>query len=488
MAHFSSVEVVFTESQFDWLHAHLFQDEHEQCAYAFAAPAEGNGRLKLLVHHIIPIAPEDNFIPDDGCLDFTPAPAECIAQHPPDSYYSLIEIYSHPFAQRAIKLSTIDIDDIEKTHQRFACFANTTAHPFHHVILILGPDSADGIIYDPSAKNTYSINCVTFLSHPIRRYDIKDKHPQNDNTYLARYSRQAQAFGERGQAQVKATRVGIVGLGGVGSAVAQQLALLGVRDFVLVDGDTLEESNLNRFVGANWQDTARRRRKTDIVKNILMDLDPLYMNIAVHAACFPTAPSVDALKTCDVVFGCTDNHGSRLLLNNFAVQYMLPYIDIGVGINTQPDGTLAEAGGQYRVVMPGGYCLECIRAINPVLAAEDLRSADQRALHKAHGYLPTEDIHAPSVAFLNSTLVSLAVGEFLNLLTAFRKPQRLVYYFLHDHSTRSIHANPRCDCVVCGSGGRLAMGDLELVVGLPSPSSVDLLDLPVPTHGRPSKP
>ncbi|MCU0464102.1 MAG: ThiF family adenylyltransferase [Anaerolineae bacterium] len=484
MVHLSSVEVVFTGSQFDWLHAHLFQDDNKQSAFAFAAPAEGNERLKLLIQHLIPVQPEDYLTQCDGCLHLKPERVERIAQYALDHRYSLIEINIHKPEPGTLESSSIDL---KATGSYFIGFAHKPPHPFHHIKLVFSPDSADGIIYESDSGVTRPIDRVTVLGHPIRRYDVKPKgkYPQGDTDYLARYNRQVQAFGERGQAQVKATRVGIVGLGGVGSAVTQQLALLGVREFVLVDGDILEESNLNRFVGANWDDASRHRKKAEVIQDFLETLDPTYMNITVHATPFPTPSSVDALKICDVLFGCTDTHGSRLLLNNFAVQYMLPYIDIGVGINTNPDGTLAEAGGQYRVVMPDGYCLECVRAINPVLAADDLRSTDQQALRQAHGYIPTENISAPSVAFLNNTLVSLAVGEFLNLLTAFRSPQRLVYYFLNDHSTRTIHAHRRTDCVVCG-GDHLAMGDLEPVVGLNTVPPIAPLDLPVPTHGRPS--
>jgi len=176
------------------------------------------------------------------------------------------------------------------------------------------------------------------------------------------------------------------------------------------------------------------------------------------------------------------------LLNSFSVQYMLPYIDIGVGINTDDDGKITESGGQYRVVMPDGFCLECIRAINANLAADDLLSPDQRQIRRAHGYIPDEDIHAPSVAFLTSTLASLAVGEFLNLLTGYRAQQRLTYYFLHDQSLRAIHADRRDDCAVCDPNGRLAMGDHETILGLNAVSPSAPTNLPVPTDGRPPSP
>lgn len=477
------VEVVFSGDQFSWLHAHLFQPNgDEQAAFAFAAPVEADGQLKLLVHHLVPMEAADFVTQNGGYLHMTDDAAQRIARYTLTNPYSLIEIHSHPFADESVGFSGIDTS---QAAPRFAWFASKTQPPFHHLMLVFGHDSADGMIYNPEAGTMDAISGVTVLSHPIKRYIIRqpDAHtPAQAARYQARFARQVQAFGEGGQARVKATRVGIVGLGGVGSAVAQHLALLGVRDFVLMDGDALEESNLNRFVGGDWHDAARARKKVDVVRDALIAVDAA-TRVDVFSAHFPTADGASALKQCDVLFGCTDNHGSRLLLNNFALQYMLPYIDIGVGLNTDADGRLTESGGQYRVVMPDGFCLECVRAINANMAADDLLPPDQRQIRRAHGYIPNEDIHAPSVAFLNGTLASLAVGEFLNLLTGYRSAHRLTYYFLNDNRTLNVHADRRDDCAACGMEGRLAMGDLTSIMGLTPVTSPTSSTFPSPsTH------
>src|SRR5438132_32011 len=67
-----------------------------------------------------------------------------------------------------------------------------------------------------------------------------------------RFDRQVRAPGPTGQARLRALRVAIVGLGGTGSQVVQQLAHLGVRSFVLIEDDRVEESNLPRLAGATW--------------------------------------------------------------------------------------------------------------------------------------------------------------------------------------------------------------------------------------------
>lgn len=81
-------------------------------------------------------------------------------------------------------------------------------------------------------------------SEPRRKYVFQDET----------YDRQARIFGDVGQDILRQTKIGIIGLGGAGSLIAQYCARLGVGHFVLVDGDRVERSNLPRLVGATRMD------------------------------------------------------------------------------------------------------------------------------------------------------------------------------------------------------------------------------------------
>ena len=65
---------------------------------------------------------------------------------------------------------------------------------------------------------------------------------------MIRYERQLMLFGESGQEKLKNSKVAIVGLGGLGSAVAYYLAAAGVGTLMLIDKDNVELSNLNRQI------------------------------------------------------------------------------------------------------------------------------------------------------------------------------------------------------------------------------------------------
>ena len=66
-------------------------------------------------------------------------------------------------------------------------------------------------------------------------------------------------------------RVAIVGLGGGGSHIAQQLAHVGVGKFVLIDPDVVEDSNLNRLVGAGARDAIKHTPKVQVLKRVILD-------------------------------------------------------------------------------------------------------------------------------------------------------------------------------------------------------------------------
>jgi molybdopterin/thiamine biosynthesis adenylyltransferase len=469
------VDLVFTADQFARLHDHLFQNSDEQAAYAFAAYADGEETLRLLVHHLVLLTHED-FIEQSGVyLEVKPEIAGQIAEHAIEGAFSLIEIHSHPFADLDVAFSETDT---RHALPRFRWFAEqVTAHTghraaFHHAMLVLGVHSADALWYDRAADAMIPARRVLVLDAPLKTLPVTGyagrKAPEP--AYHNRVTRQIAAFGAEGQARLAGLRVGIVGVGGIGGLVAHELALLGVRRFVLVDGDVLEMSNLNRFVGGTHADVEARRLKTEVIARAIRSIDP-GAQVAQHAVHLPDAAATAALRDCDVLFGCTDNHGSRLILNTLSVQYLLPYIDIGTGIFTDGAGSITEAGGQYRVLIPGQLCMACIDAIDPDAALRDLLPPDMRAEHQARGYIPTEDVPAPSVVFLNALLASLAVGELLNLVAPYRAQTPILYYFMQTQELRRVEAARNPACAVCGAGGRLAMGDLDDLPGIARPGS-----------------
>ena len=143
--------------------------------------------------------------------------------------------------------------------------------------------------------------------------------------------RQVRALGPTGQRLIEDLHVGVVGCGGIGSIVTELLARSGVRRLTLIDPDVVEASNLNRFLGAYDRDALSFRYKVDVMRRQAIWVNPrIQVTTLANSAC--TQESVNLLKQADVVFGCVDSEGRRLVLNRLATQYYIPYIDCDSGL------------------------------------------------------------------------------------------------------------------------------------------------------------
>ncbi|CAA9967078.1 molybdopterin biosynthesis protein moeB [Pyrenophora teres f. maculata] len=133
-----------------------------------------------------------------------------------------------------------------------------------------------------------------------------------------RYGRQLimPEIGLEGQLRLKHARVLIVGVGGLGCPAAAYLAGAGVGTIGLVDGDTVEESNLHRQV---LHSTARVGMTK--VKSAIVALNSLNPNIELVAHDFRLTPetAISTFRDYDLVLDCTDTPASRYLISDTCV-------------------------------------------------------------------------------------------------------------------------------------------------------------------------
>lgn len=213
------------------------------------------------------------------------------------------------------------------------------------------------------------------------------------------FSRQS-FLGEKADETLAGVRAAIVGLGGGGSHIAQQLAHLGVGHYRLVDPQCIESSNLNRLVGATADDVRQEARKIDIARRTILSIRPWAKVIAEPK----NWQEVDHLiKDAHVVFGCVDGYLQRDFLEGAARRFCVPYVDIGMDVAALNDGAFAVSG-QMIATHPGGPCMRCLGFLTSErLSAEENDYGDAGA--------------NPQVVWTNSTLASLAVGAFVKMIT-----------------------------------------------------------------------
>ena len=282
---------------------------------------------------------------------------------------------------------------------------------------------------------------------------------ESQNTSL--FDRQIRAFGHEGQTLLSSLKVGIVGLGGIGSVVAEQVARIGVGQLVVVDNDRIEESNLSRVVGATRSDVGAS--KADVLAKHLERLG--HRRVARIKDSAIRQQVLEQLRDCDLVFSCVDNDRTRAVLNRFAHQYLIPVVDTGVRLDAR-SGSIEAAAGRVSVVGEGFTCLRCSHHLNSERIRAESLPEDERAKLAKEGYVIGITDPVPAVMSLNTTLSVLSVTAFLNLfvnLTGGVQPAGQIYDAtsgavfpttpVHDHG-----------CDICDSAvGVKGIGDGQVV-------------------------
>jgi molybdopterin-synthase adenylyltransferase len=195
------------------------------------------------------------------------------------------------------------------------------------------------------------------------------------------------------------SRAALVGLGGGGSHIAQQLAHIGLGSFLPIDPDFIEDTNLNRLVGATMEDVKLGTAKVDIAERVIKAVNPAAEVIKRRANWTEVTAEI---RDVDVIFSCVDSIGCRNELETFARRFLIPLIDIGMDVH-ESSGEFTISG-QVMLSMPGKPCMRCMGLVtNEALAKEAAR-------YGAAG-------GKPQVVWPNGTLASIAVGFFMKLVT-----------------------------------------------------------------------
>ena len=163
----------------------------------------------------------------------------------------------------------------------------------------------------------------------------------------------------------------------------------------------------------------------------------------------------DAIRSCDIVFGCTDDHDGRMFLNRFAHFYGIPVIDMGLRMMAASGDRPYEMSARVTIVTPGMPCLMCRGLVDPRRAAEEaLKRIDPEEYErrKAEAYVLGGGDPAPAVVTFTTETATMAVNELLQGLTRFRggegmkSERRRRFDTLEDRSTT---CTPRSHCEIC---------------------------------------
>jgi molybdopterin/thiamine biosynthesis adenylyltransferase len=418
------------------LRRNLFATGNETCAILLTFPGQ-QGRI--LARDLIPV-------PEGAYNLRSPVAAELkseflfeVAERARRASAGLLFIHTHPQSIEPLEFSPADREGEEALKP----YLDLKIPERQHTSLVITEKECRARLICGEELQVREIGArIDYLFDP-------DRNTQADCAEI--YDRQVRVIGAAGQRLIARAKVGLVGLGGTGSIVAQELAYLGVGDFVLIDHDLAETSNRNRVVGTEPDDIGRP--KVEIAARLIQKANPSAKVECVDGSVMDGLCQ-QRLGHRDFIFICTDNHSSRLEVCRFCYRHLIPAIDIGVGLAVQ-NGALTSISGRVQMIAPGLPCLLCTGSIS----SDALRRETMSPEHKsADPYFGVDGEPQPAVISLNGTMSSLAVTMFMSAVAGLPVPARHLRYDGLAATVRPVVATADPDCAVCSHAGELALG------------------------------
>jgi adenylyltransferase/sulfurtransferase len=330
---------------------------------------------------------------------------------------------------------------------------------------------------------------------PLQRFALS-------NSDFKRYARQLiiPQVGLQGQLRLKAARVLIVGAGGLGCPAAAYLAGAGVGTLGLVDGDTVEESNLHRQI-AHSTDRVNVS-KVDSAITYLRALNP-NINYIPHRAHLTPLSALDIFENYDFVLDCTDHPTSRYLISDACVLSGKPLVSASalrtegqlIVLNNPPRAPGAPDGGPcYRCVFPRPPPAESVVScgeggiLGPVVGVMGIL----QALETLKLITSAPDAAAPPPSLLLFSAYS--IPQFRNVKLRSRRADCASCSVNHTVTASSLTSGSMDYVAFCGvtnpvdllpPSSRISAGDLLSILASASPHDDDapiLLDVRDPTQ------
>jgi molybdopterin/thiamine biosynthesis adenylyltransferase len=181
----------------------------------------------------------------------------------------------------------------------------------------------DGSLYT-SISIEHIITLSDFFQLSRRQVEIT---ALNENIIPEHYARNMKTFSPKDQSILLGSRASIVGLGGLGGAVTEILARIGIGTLTLIEADTFEESNLNRqFLSTHrLLDTSKTKAAIKRVREI----NPT-ITVEVHNELLDDKNAASFIENSDVIIDCLDNIQTRFSLESAAKKVRSPLVSAAV--------------------------------------------------------------------------------------------------------------------------------------------------------------
>jgi molybdopterin/thiamine biosynthesis adenylyltransferase len=399
-----TAKIILVLTEATWAELTSTLDDDRETAGVLAARTVRTQDETLLLVRSVSWAPEADYLSRDhdgielSSTGWVPAARAAVAG-------SNLPIFVHTHPQVSAAFS--NRDDILDAALASAFPHLGAADPY--VSLVVGGRSTDATAaartvtegrFEPIAK-------IRVVGDRVRLMIGVDEPGATTDRVSAVFDRQTRVFGELGQHVLARLHAAVVGVGGTGSAVTEQLTRLGVGRLTLIDDDVVTSPTPTRGYGTHARDVGVP--KVEVVAASARDIG-LGTTVAAINANVATDEARLALATADVIFSCVDGHGGRLVLNRFAYAHLVPVIDVAVLINESAAGAV-NIDGRVTWLSPGTACLLCRGRLDAAEAYAELLDPEERQRLAGEGYAEAAATAQPAVVTLTSFVASLATTE-----------------------------------------------------------------------------
>jgi molybdopterin/thiamine biosynthesis adenylyltransferase len=384
-------------------------DGQEDLIFALWTPSRGVSRLTALIHTLVYPCEGDRQV--HGNASFNPNYFERVCKLALSRKCGIAFLHSHP----GPGWQGMSRDDIIAEEKMASAVDALTDLPL--VGLTIGSDGtwsarmwehAEGRKYQ--GRWCHSVRCagealkVDFCDRLLPKPEYRDL-----------FKTTITVWGKENHATIARLRIGIVGLGSVGSIVAESLSRMGLEHFTLIDFDEVQRHNLDRLLGATEADLDKL--KISIAeRQIRQSGTASRLDIRLVPFSLAEEEGYLAALDCDVLFSCVDRPRARHILNHMAYGHFIPVIDGGIAVRFKY-GEFTGVDWQLQTVAPGRPCLECLGAYNPL----DVTLEEGGQLDDPSYMIGLPDNHRlknnENVFPFSANLASLEVLQFIALTT-----------------------------------------------------------------------
>jgi len=407
------LSIAMTEALDAQLRAHLDKGpDQEDLTFALWRPSRGRTRLTAILQCLVLPEPGDRAL--HGNVAFTPEYIQRVL-HLAGNKFGIALLHSHlrPGWQG------MSHDDIVAERDRLAgAVAGRTGLPL--VGLTRGTDGAwSGRFWLRHAPARYARRWAATVRVVGRQLHMT-YHPEllPPPAPSEMQAATVSVWGEEKQADLVRVHVGIIGLGSVGSIVAEALSRLGMTWLSLIDHDRTEWRNLDRTSGATREDAVQGTPKVIVAeRHIKATHTAEQITIESYYGSLLTEEGLQRALDCDVLFSCVDRPLPRHLLNALAYAHLIPVVDGGILAKVR-EGHLIHADWRAHIAGPGRPCLLCLDTLQREEVALDKAGLlDDPVYIKGLGSEFNPLLSRQNVFPFSMNVASLEVLQFIGLVT-----------------------------------------------------------------------